>query len=99
MSEKLEKKKWKGKIETYQCPKCHFQDRDEVVVRRHMAAKHASKKAAKPAKAVSRMNVAELEAHADSLGIDRSAIEGSGADGAVVKSDLLEAIAAASGNG
>lgn len=97
MSEKQQRVKktmWGGKIPTYKCTKCHFASRVEREVEIHYARRHGVTAAA-PAKAVSRMNVPELEAHADSLGIDRGAIEGTGADGSVVKQDLLAAIAAA----
>jgi len=97
MSEGMVKShKWGGKIQTFQCTQCLFQSRIEIEVKRHYVQRHgrAAKGAAKP---VSRMTVAELELHADSLGIDRTAIEGSGSDGSVVKADLLEAIAAATG--
>lgn len=96
-AEKVKKGTWgKKKRANYTCTQCNFAHADKALVEQHYDRRHAGKAAQKP---VSQMNVAELEAHADALGIDRSAIEGTGNNGAVVKADLLAAIEAAAGNG
>lgn len=89
---------WKGN-KSYKCAECSFAHMEKTIVLQHYARKHAEaaekKHAAAAEKTLADLTVPELEARAESAGVDREAIAGSGKDGAVLKNDLIGAIEAA----